>query len=90
MMKKTITFLFAGLFTLGLSAQNFGVGLDYMMLSGTMIKDADGNKVTYTPEGETAVSEVSSSSIVLNVNYTYPINEDISIVESKYFIWNFF
>jgi len=82
MMKKTITFLFAGLFTLGLSAQNFGVGLDYMMLSGTMIKDADGNKVTYTPEGETAVSEVSSSSIVLNVNYTYPINEDISIVGS--------
>ena len=81
-MKKTITFLFAGLFTLGLSAQNFGVGLDYMMLSGTMVKDADGNKVTYTPEGETVSEEVSSSSIVLNVNYTYPINEKMSVVGS--------
>jgi len=82
MMKRTITFLFAGLFTLGLSAQNFGVGLDYMMLSGTMIKDADGNKVAYYPEGATATEEVSSSSIVLNVNYTYPINEKMSVVGS--------
>ena len=82
MMKRTITFLFAGLFTLGLSAQNFGVGLDYMMLSGTMIKDADGNKVAYYPEGATATEEVSSSSIVLNVNYTYPINKKMSVVGS--------
>ena len=82
MMKRTITFLFAGLFTLGLSAQNFGVGLDYMMLSGTMVKDADGNKVTYIPEGETVSEEVSSSSIVLNVNYTYPINKKMSVVGS--------
>jgi hypothetical protein len=82
MMKKTITFLFAGLFTLGLSAQNFGVGLDYMMLSGTMIEDAEGKAVTYTPEGAGATEEVSSSSIVLNVNYTYPINEKMSVVGS--------
>ena len=68
MMKKTITLLFAGLVTLGLSAQNFGVGLDYMMLSGTMVKDANGNAVTYTPEGATATEEVSGSSIVLNVH----------------------
>ena len=82
MMKKTITLLFAGLVTLGLSAQNFGVGLDYMMLSGTMVKDADGNAVTYTPEGATATEEVSGSSIVLNVHYAYPINEKMSVVGS--------
>jgi len=76
MMKKTITFLFAGLFTLGLSAQNFGVGLDYMMLSGTMV---DGN---YLPEGETDSTAVSGSSIVLNVHYAYPINEKMSVVGS--------
>lgn len=75
-MKKTITLLFAGLLTLGLSAQNFGVGLDYMMLSGTMVKDTDGNAVTY--DGE----DVSGSSIVLNLNYTYPMNEKTSIVGS--------
>ena len=82
MMKKTITLLFAGLVTLGLSAQNFGVGLDYMMLSGTMVKDADGNAVTYVPEGAeaTATEEVSGSSIVLNVHYAYPINEKMSVV----------
>jgi len=78
-MKKTITFLFAGLFTLGLSAQNFGVGLDYMILSGTMVK-ADGNAVTYVLEGET--KEVSGSSAVLNINYTYPINDDMSVIGS--------
>jgi hypothetical protein len=81
-MKKTITLLCAGLLTLGLSAQNFGVGLDYMMLSGTMVKDADGNAVSYMPEGETTASEVSSSSAVLNVNYTYPINNDMSVIGS--------
>ena len=80
MMKKTITFLFAGFFTLGLSAQNFGVGLDYMMLSGTMVKDDAGDPVKYGTNDPQ--DEVSSSSIVLNVNYTYPINEDISIVGS--------
>ena len=81
-MKKTITLLCAGLLTLGLSAQNFGVGLDYMMLSGTMVKDADGDAVSYMPEGETTASEVSSSSAVLNVNYTYPINDDMSVIGS--------
>jgi len=81
-MKKTITLLCTGLLTLGLSAQNFGVGLDYMMLRGTMIKDADGNKVSYIPEGETEAKEVSGSSAVLNLNYTYPINDDMSAIAS--------
>ena len=81
-MKKTITFLCAGLLTLGLSAQNFGVGLDYMMLSGTMIKDADGNAVSYLPEGENELAEASASSAVLNLNYTYPINDDMSVIGS--------
>ena len=81
-MKRIITFLCAGLLTLGLSAQNFGVGLDYMMLSGTMIKDADGNKVSYIPEGETEAKDVSGSSAVLNINYTYPINDDMSVTGS--------
>lgn len=81
-MKKTTTLLCAGLLTLGLSAQNIGVGLDYMMLSGTMVKDADGNKVTYIPEGETEAKDVSGGSAVLNVNYTYPINDDMSAIGS--------
>jgi hypothetical protein len=81
-MKKTISLLCVGLLTLGLSAQNFGVGLDYMMLSGTMVKDADGNAVSYTPVGETTASEVSSSSAVLNLNYTHSINDDMSVVAS--------
>ena len=40
-MKKTITLLFAGFFALGLSAQNFGVGLDYAIWNGVMIEDAE-------------------------------------------------
>jgi hypothetical protein len=32
-MKKTITLLFAVFLALGISAQNFGVGLDFMKLS---------------------------------------------------------
>ena len=73
-MKKTITFLCAGLLTLGLSAQNFGVGLDYMMLSGTMVKDTAGNAVSYMPEDAEAgdePTEVKSSSAVLSLSYTY-------------------
>ena len=80
MMKKTITLLFAGLVTLGLSAQNFGVGLDYMMLSGTMVKDDAGNPVKYGTNDPQ--DEASSSSIVLGVNYTYPIDEKMSVVGS--------
>lgn len=81
-MKKTITLLFAGLLTFGVSAQDFGLGLDYMMLSGTMIKDADGNAVSYVPEGETEAKEVSSSSAVLNLSYAYSINDDMSVIGS--------
>ncbi len=81
-MKKTITLLFAGLLTFGVSAQDFGLGLDYMMLSGTMIKDADGNAVSYVPEGETEAKEVSSSSAVLNLSYAYSLNDDMSVIGS--------
>ena len=42
-MRKIIILLFAVFLALGISAQNFSVGLDYMMLSGTMVEDADGN-----------------------------------------------
>jgi long-subunit fatty acid transport protein len=76
-MKKTITFLCAGLLTLGLSAQNFGVGLDYMMLSGTMIENEAGEAVKNS-DGE----DVSASSAVLNLNYAYAINDDMSAVVS--------
>ena len=81
-MKKTITLLFAGLLTFGVSAQDFGLGLDYMMLSGTMIKDADGNAVSYVPEGETDAKEVSSSSAVLNLSYAYSLSDDMSVIGS--------
>jgi len=80
-MKKIITSLFAVFLALGISAQNFGVGLDYMMLSGTMVKDADGNAVTTVDaDGETV--EASSSSAVLNVSYTHPLSEKLDMVGS--------
>jgi predicted porin len=72
-MKKTITLLFAIFLALGISAQNFGVGLDYMMLSGTMIDDGT------DPETGDAVS---GSSAVLNVNYTYNLSEKLDVVGS--------
>ena len=81
-MKKTITLLFATFLALGMSAQNFGVGLDYMMLSGTMVKDANGDAVTYAPDAETAAVKVSSSSAVLNVNYTHNLSEKLDMVGS--------
>jgi hypothetical protein len=78
-MKKTITLLCAGLLTLGLSAQNFGAGLDYMMLSGTMVKVANGDPVKY---GDNNENEVSGSSAVLNVNYTHNLSEKLDMVGS--------
>lgn len=69
--------LCTGLFTLGVSAQHFGIGLDYMMLSGGMVEDDAGNPLTYSDS-----SEVSSNSPVLCLNYTYPINDDMSLVSS--------
>jgi len=74
-MKKTITLLCAGLLTLGLSAQNFGVGLDYMRLSGTIVEG------DYAYEGKDATA-IPTSSVVLNLNYTYPINDDMSAIAS--------
>ena len=80
-MKKTITLLFTTFLALGISAQNFGVGLDYMMLSGTMVKDADGNAVTMIDDdGE--IVKTSGSSAVLNVSYTHPLSEKLDMVGS--------
>ena len=80
-MKKTITLLFTTFLALGMSAQ-FSVGLDYMMLSGTMIEDVDGNAVTYTPEGETEAVEVSGNSAVLNLGYTHNLSDKLDMVGS--------
>jgi len=41
-MKKTITLLFSVSLALSISAQNFGLGMDYMISSGTIIEDDDG------------------------------------------------
>ena len=76
-MKKTLTLLFAIFLALGISAQNFGVGLDFMMLSGTMTEDADGNAVK-----NAAGEDVSGSSAVLNVNYTHNLSEKLDMVGS--------
>ena len=81
-MKKTITLFFATFLALGMSAQNFGVGLDFMMLSGTMVQLEDGNAVTYLPEGETEAVEVSGSSAVLNLGYTHNLSEKLDMVGS--------
>ena len=80
-MKKTITFLFATFLAFGMSAQ-FSVGLDYMMLSGTMVQLEDGNAVTYIPEGETEAVEVSGSSAVLNLGYTHNLSDKLDMVGS--------
>jgi len=80
-MKKTITLFFATFLALGMSAQ-FSVGLDYMMLSGTMVQLEDGNAVTYLPEGETEAVEVSGSSAVLNLGYTHNLSEKLDMVGS--------
>ena len=76
-MKKTPTLLFAIFLALGISAQNFGVGLDFMMLSGTMIESESGT-VVQNAAGE----DVSGSSAVLNVNYTHNLSEKLDIVGS--------
>tara|TARA_B100001758_G_scaffold217676_1_gene204634 strand:- start:6860 stop:7465 length:606 start_codon:yes stop_codon:yes gene_type:complete len=78
-MKKTITFLCAGFLTLGLSAQNFGVGLDYMMLSGTMVEESEDHDHDHAGEEH---DEISTSSAVLNLSYAYSINDDMSAVLS--------
>ena len=57
--------------------QGFGAGLDYMMLSGTMIESESGIAVKNT-EGE----DVSGSSAVLNLNYTHNLSEKLDMVGS--------
>jgi len=80
-MKKIYSLMVVALLgTTTIFAQGFGLGLDYMMLSGTMITDADGNSVTYTADGVT--ENVSSSSAVLNLNYTHPLSEKLDVVGS--------
>ena len=81
-MKKIIILLFAVFLALGISAQNFSVGLDYMMLSGTMVEDADGNSVTYIPEGEKEAVDVIGTSAVLNVSYTHSLAQKLDMAGS--------
>ena len=76
-MKKTITLLFATVLALGISAQNFGVGLDFMMLSGTMIESESGT-VVQNATGE----DVSGSSAVLNISYTHNLSKKLDMVGS--------
>ena len=78
-MKKTITFLTMSFIGLCLSAQNYGVNLDYMMLSGTMVKDSNGDAVTYGSD----TTEVAASTIVLGVYYTYDISEKMNVSASE-------
>ena len=79
-MKKIYSLMLVALLgTTTIFAQGFGLGLDYMMLSGTMITDADGNAVTYMAED---AKEVSSSSAVLNLSYTHPLSEKLDMVGS--------
>ncbi|MFT4903284.1 MAG: hypothetical protein ACI84S_000991 [Thalassomonas sp.] len=63
--------------------QGFGVGLDYMMLSGTMVKDTAGNAVEYLADAnDTEATAVSSSSAVLSLNYTHNLSEKMDLVGS--------
>jgi len=62
--------------------QGFGIGLDYMMLSGTMVKDTAGNALEYLAEGDTEVTAVKSSSAVLSLNYTHNLSEKMDLVGS--------
>ena len=78
-MKKTITFLFAVLLVFGMSAQ-VSLGLDYMLLSGTMVEDADGNAVTFDDDGE--IVKTVGTSAVLNLSYTHPLSEELDMVGS--------
>jgi len=80
MMKKTITLLFATFLALGMSAQ-FSVGLDYMMLSGTMVKDAEEKPVTYTND-DGVIDSTKDNSPVLNFGYTHNLSEKLDMVGS--------
>ena len=72
-MKKTITLFFATFLALGMSAQ-FSVGVDYMMLSGTMIEDTAGNATTYGGAANDS-ADTKASSMVLTLKYSKELNE---------------
>ena len=79
-MKKTITFLFATFLALGMSAQ-FSVGLDYMMLSGTMVKDTAGAAVMYDEvgdDGTATLTETKTGSTVLTLKYSQEMNSKMT------------
>lgn len=66
-MKKIYSLMVVAILgTTTMFGQGFGAGLDYMMLSGTMIESDD----------------VSGSSAVLNLNYTYNLSEKLDMVGS--------
>jgi hypothetical protein len=83
-MKKIYSLMLVAILgTTTMFGQGFGLALDYMMLSGTMVKDAAGNAVEYIAnEDDTDMTAVSPSSAVLSLNYTYSINDDMSAVVS--------
>ena len=77
-MKKIYSLMVVALLgTTTIFAQGFGLGLDYMMLSGTMIESESGIAVK-----NTAGEDVSSSSAVLNLSYTHPLSEKLDMVGS--------
>ena len=80
-MKRKITLLFAIFLVLRVSGQNFGVGLDYMMLSGSMVEDVDGNALTHELD-DGMVVDVSRNSAVLNVSYMHPLSAKLDMLGS--------
>ena len=77
-MKKIYSLLLVAILgTTTMFGQGFGAGLDYMILSGTIIESESGIAVKNT-EGE----DVSGSSAVLNLNYTYNLSEKLDMVGS--------
>ncbi len=83
-MKKIYSLMVVALLgTTTIFAQGFGVGLDYMMLSGTMVKDTAGNAVEYLADAnDTEATAVKSSSAVLSLNYTHNLSEKMDLVGS--------
>ena len=83
-MKKIYSLMVVAILgTTTMFGQGFGVGLDYMMLSGTMVKDTAGNAVEYLADAnDTEATAVSSSSAVLSLNYTHNLSEKMDLVGS--------
>ena len=83
-MKKIYSLMVVAILgTTTMFGQGFGVGLDYMMLSGTMVKDTAGNAVEYLADADDPdATAVSSSSAVLSLNYTHNLSEKMDLVGS--------